>query len=262
MNPINFTWDLLPQIFLWFLIYSFLGWAWECILVFFEEHRFVNRGFLNGPYCPIYGLGAILFIFTTNTLANPILRFALGATLACALEYVTSFLLELLFHARWWDYSQYRYNLHGRICLIGFALFGFFAVVIPYVQYYFQAFIESLPASLTNSLASILSIVFIADIAITVRSLAHFNHILRVYQQAIDKHRIQFLEFIHRGRHTFTMYLGKNRTIRHVLTLQQRRILAAFPQLTSLHYKGALERLRKLSKEPNSATKQKQKDAK
>ena len=76
----------LPLIFLWFFFYSVLGWIWECVYIYIREDKFVNRGFLNGPYCPIYGVGALIFIFTTNTLHDPMMRFLIGATLACSLE--------------------------------------------------------------------------------------------------------------------------------------------------------------------------------
>lgn len=120
----------LEYLFLWFLLYAFVGWVYESILVSISEHRWVNRGFLNGPLCPIYGCGAVLAIVLLRDLHNPVVIFFISSFGACTLEYVTSWGMEKLFHARWWDYSHYRFNIQGRICLLGAVVFGFAGVII------------------------------------------------------------------------------------------------------------------------------------
>ena len=237
----------IPEVFIWFIIYAFLGWLWESIITSIPQRRFVNRGFLNGPYCPIYGAGALLFIFGTNTIENPILRFLAGGVLACTLEYITSWLLEKIFHARWWDYAPRYFNLNGRICLEGFLLFGLGAVVTPFVHRYMTDFTAQFTPAVLNSIFSIILIIFLADIIVTNRALAKFNRILREYQRAIDKSRLGLLEFIRRGKRAFEMRIGKHQRIRNVLGYQQRRILAAFPHFDSTLYEDALARLRKLN---------------
>ena len=237
----------IPEYFLWFIIYAFLGWAWETTITSIPQRRFVNRGFLNGPYCPIYGVGALLFIFGTNYIENPALRFLAGAVIACLLEYITSWVLEKIFHARWWDYTPRRFNINGRICLEGFLVFGLVAVAIPYVHTHISAFTAQFPPAVINSAFSIVLIIFIADLIITNRALTKFNRILREYQRIIDKHRLDFLEFIRRGRRVFEMRIGSTRRIRNVLSFQQRRILAAFPHFDSTRYMEALARIRKLN---------------
>ena len=236
-----------PEIFLWFIIYSFFGWLWESIITSIPQKRFVNRGFLNGPYCPIYGCGALLFIFVTNPIKDPVLRFLAGGILACALEYITSWTLEKIFHARWWDYAPRRFNLNGRICLEGFILFGIGAVATPYIHQHTAQLTAHLSPALLNSAFSIILIIFIADIIITNRALAKFNRILREYQRAIDKHRLGLLEFIRRGKRAFEIRIGKYKRIRNVLNYQQRRILAAFPRFDSMLYEDALAHIRKLN---------------
>ena len=237
----------IPEYFIWFIIYSFLGWAWETLITSIPQRRFVNRGFLNGPYCPIYGAGALLFIFFTNNIDNIAVRFILGAVIACTLEYLTSWVLELIFHARWWDYAPRRFNLNGRICLEGFLVFGLGAVVAPYFHQNIANITAQLSPATLNSIFSIILIAFIVDVVITNRALSKFNRILREYQKAIDKRRLDFLEFIRRGRHVFEMRIGKNNRIRDVLSFQQRRILDAFPHFDSTLYEEALSRLRKLN---------------
>ena len=115
----------LTDMALYFFMYSFCGWLMETALCSFQEKRFVNRGFLNGPFCPIYGCGIVLILIFLLPVRDGIDKlwvavpviFAAGAFLASVVEYFTSWLMEKLFHARWWDYSHFRFNLNGRICL-------------------------------------------------------------------------------------------------------------------------------------------------
>ena len=117
-----------------FFAYAFLGWCIEVTLKFFQFHRFINRGFLTGPWLPIYGSGAVLITVVIRAL--PPLEHAVGTTFAVSLilcgflEYMTSYVLEKRFHARWWDYSQKPMNLHGRIWIGNLILFGLGGVVI------------------------------------------------------------------------------------------------------------------------------------
>ena len=111
-----------------FFIYSLLGWIMEVILKYIEYHRFINRGFLIGPYCPIYGTGAIIVTIVSN-LINPFessygTSFLISFILCGGIEYFTSYFLEKKFHARWWDYSQKPMNLHGRVWIGNLILFG------------------------------------------------------------------------------------------------------------------------------------------
>ena len=105
-----------------FFAYSFLGWVCECIYCSIPAKKFINRGFLEGPYCPIYGCGAMLVIYLlTPFAAKPLLLFVAGILVTSALEYITSWLMEMFFHTKWWDYSTYPFNINGRICLISFS---------------------------------------------------------------------------------------------------------------------------------------------
>lgn len=107
---------------------AFLGWVMEVVCKLIQFGRFINRGFLIGPYCPIYGFGAVLVTaLLTPFSASPPAVFALAMAVCGTLEYLTSYAMEKLFHARWWDYSHRRFNLNGRVCagtLIPFGLMG------------------------------------------------------------------------------------------------------------------------------------------
>lgn len=125
--------DVMVPWFLYFIIYSFLGWVCECIYCSIPVKHFINRGFLSGPYCPIYGLGATAVIYMLSPfLAQPLLLFIFGVLITSVLEYVTSWIMEALFQTKWWDYSTYFANLHGRICLKNSTLFGILVMVVMY----------------------------------------------------------------------------------------------------------------------------------
>ena len=106
---------------LWiFFIYAFLGWCTEVSYAALVTGTFVNRGFLNGPVCPIYGFGVVIVLTCLTPLAGSLPLLFLGSVvLTSALEWLTGFALEKLFHQRWWDYSDEPFNLSGYICQIG-----------------------------------------------------------------------------------------------------------------------------------------------
>lgn len=116
------------------IIYSFLGWIVECTYCVLGTGVWINRGFLYGPFIPIYGFGAVLVLGAINYLPNNIFIIFLGSIIITSiLEYLTSYLMELLFHTRWWDYSELPFNLNGRICLLNSLLFGVAFVVVYYL---------------------------------------------------------------------------------------------------------------------------------
>lgn len=102
----------------WFFIYSFLGWVWETFYVSTKHGEFVNRGFVSGPFCTIYGFGAISVYLILKPIENHVLLLFLGGiVVATVLEYITAVLMESIFHTSWWDYSDQKFNFQGRICL-------------------------------------------------------------------------------------------------------------------------------------------------
>lgn len=126
--------ELFVNYFLYFIIYSFLGWTMEVICKLIEKRKFVDRGFLVGPICPIYGYGVLFIVLLVGSPEKDILAVFLKSVLICSvLEYLTSYLMEKIFKARWWDYSSKKYNINGRICLetmIPFGILGSFVVYI------------------------------------------------------------------------------------------------------------------------------------
>ena len=120
--------------FMLFFIYAILGWIIETTLVSIEKRKFVNRGFLIGPYCPIYGFGGLaITILLKNYTKDPIVLFLMAVIICGTLEYFTSYIMEKIFKARWWDYSAKKYNINGRICLETVVPFGILGCLVMYV---------------------------------------------------------------------------------------------------------------------------------
>ena len=161
--------------FLAFILYSFIGWCIEVILGLFQHKKFIDRGFLLGPYCPIYGFGMLLIVFLLKNYMNNILvLFILSIVICLALEYITSYLMEFIFKARWWDYSDKKYNINGRVCLEYALFFGLGGTIIMYIVH---PFIMSILGKLTSiSLLLIGSIVmFIIDNIISIEAISKIN---------------------------------------------------------------------------------------
>ncbi|MBF0900307.1 MAG: putative ABC transporter permease [Atopobium sp.] len=123
----------LPQMVIIFALISFGGWVYETIYCSVVEGEFTKRGFLFGPTCPIYGIGALAEWLVLGQISNPIVVFIIGAVLATVIEYSTGLFLERRFKKKWWDYSMFKFNLHGRICPQASAVFGAFSVTSVFV---------------------------------------------------------------------------------------------------------------------------------
>lgn len=151
--------------FILFMFYAFFGWCIEIIYTFIKDKNVVNRGFLMGPYCPIYGWGCILIILLLNRyLKDPIVLFIMSMVICSVLEYVTSFVMEKLFKARWWDYSDRKFNINGRICLETLVPFGLLGCLLMYViNPFISGLILKIPSNILNVIAIILLIIFLFD---------------------------------------------------------------------------------------------------
>lgn len=121
---------VLCDMILWFFIYSIYGWCYETIYCSIEAGELVKRGFSYGPYLPIYGFGAIFVIVLLRKPMTKLSQFLFSMIVTTALEYTVSWVLEVIFDKKWWDYTNYTIQLNGRICLLGSLLFGFLGVVL------------------------------------------------------------------------------------------------------------------------------------
>lgn len=125
--------DYFPQMVIIFALISFGGWVYETIYCSIVEGEFTKRGFLFGPSCPIYGIGALAVWLVLGQISNPFVVFIIGGFLATVIEYSTGLFLERRFKKKWWDYSMFKFNLHGRICPQASAVFGAFSVTSVFV---------------------------------------------------------------------------------------------------------------------------------
>lgn len=149
----------------WFYIYSFLGWLWESCYVSIKNKKLVNRGFVTGPFCTIYGYGAVLVYLCLLAVSdNPILIFLGGAIVASVIEYVTAAIMETLFHTTWWDYSKFPLNLKGRICLTVSLGWGVFSLALFKILQPLVSGIVALYSVNTGKLATIIiTVIYIID---------------------------------------------------------------------------------------------------
>lgn len=117
-----------------FFVYSFLGWFMESIGGIFVVKKYVNRGFLIGPYCPVYGTGVVLITLLLNNSTDNCISLFINVMVICGvLEYLTGYLMEKIFKARWWDYSDNRFNINGRVCLETLVPFSIMGTLFLYV---------------------------------------------------------------------------------------------------------------------------------
>lgn len=151
--------------FLLFMIYSVAGWIMEVTCKSFEAKKFINRGFMIGPYCPIYGWGAIFItILLKRYISDWIVLFFMSMITCGILEYLTSYVMEKLFHARWWDYSRRKYNINGRICLETLVPFGLLGLTIMYITNpIILNGLKNIPDNILNVIAIVLFVIFTID---------------------------------------------------------------------------------------------------
>ena len=176
--------------FVWmFFIYAFLGWCTEVSYAALVTGKFVNRGFLNGPVCPVYGFGAVIVLAALTPLAGNLLLLFLGSmALTSALEWLTGFALEKLFHQRWWDYSDQPFNLSGYICLRFSIAWGFACMfVVKLLHPTVLLFIRIIPQALGVVLLVLLGAVMAVDLSATVSAIVKLNHRLEQLDELAAK---------------------------------------------------------------------------
>jgi len=185
--------------FLIFLIYSIFGWLVEVVSIYINSKKIVNRGFLIGPYCPIYGSAAlILILFFKDYFNNPLVLFMIVVFIASVIEYSTSYVMEKLFKARWWDYSEKSFNVNGRICLSISLLFGFLGVFIIYIINPLVMFLLNLIHPIVIIiLGSILMAIFILDVVVSFNVISKIStattNIKKDYTEEISKKVKEFI---------------------------------------------------------------------
>ena len=260
---------------LYFFVYGFLGWCTEVIFAAFKQHRFVNRGFLNGPICPIYGVGVTLVIACLEAFqSNLLLLYISSVILVTVLEGVTGWAMDKLFHNKWWDYSKLPFNIGGYVCLLFSLIWGVACVFIVYfVHPLIHQVLSLIPHTAGIALIEILGIALLSDMIVTTSAIVKFNQYLELLKHITDE------------LHAISNQIGAElyQNVMHVLDMQEssrqklddvklevseeirmqivelktraqnlgekvpkpaRRLLKAFPKLESRNYKAQLELFR------------------
>ena len=166
-----------------YFVFSVLGWIWESIYCTIKERTWQNRGFLYGPLCPIYGFGSIVALLVYDLISFGIIHqlswwmiLIIGFFFSMVLEYPTSYILEKLFHARWWDYSDLPLNINGRTCVITSLGFGIGAIIIMnYLIPSYEQALVIIPASIIAISCVIFVAIHSSDITLTISHLTNFQ---------------------------------------------------------------------------------------
>ena len=195
--------DKLIMYFLLFIIYAFLGYICEVIYVFIITKKITNRGYLYGPLVPIYAFGALIFIipFQELSLGNFVLdKWYLVLLLAffvpTLLEYITSFIMEKIFHMRWWDYSDKILNINGRVCLRNSLMFGILVMVVMYLlhPYVTKSVVSLLNDGVKNVLSIILFAIIFADFILSTIKHISFAKLIKKANEAKEKLDLAILQ--------------------------------------------------------------------
>ena len=163
----------ISNLFLYFVLYSFLGWVMETCYCSLMEHRLVPRGFLYGPVCPIYGGGVTLMIlFFTPLKKNLVLFYVVAVVVMTSWEYLVGWVLEVTTHVKYWDYSRYKFNLKGRVCLWVALTWGVLSyIVIFFIHPPIQAWVENFSVELEFLLCGAFLALLAVDSTLTIRNL-------------------------------------------------------------------------------------------
>ena len=172
-----------------FIIYAFIGWCAEVSFAAVDNGKFVNRGFLNGPYCPIYGCGVVIVVAVLTPIKESLFILFLGSMLlTTVLEFLTGFILEKVFHNKWWDYSDKPFNIMGYVCLKFSILWGLACTFIMKVLHpSIYKFITIIPHVLGIILLSIIMTAFFIDLGVTVSTILKFNKRLKLMDEVAQK---------------------------------------------------------------------------
>lgn len=205
-----------------FFTYSFAGWLMEVTCKLIQTKKFVNRGFLIGPYCPIYGWGVIIITLLLNRyLSDPITLFIMSIIVCSVIEYATSYFMEKIYHARWWDYSNKRFNINGRICLETMIPFGILGTLIMYfANPFFINLYKEIPDIILIIISSILTLLYIVDNIVS----SHIISTINIEGKRLEKDNTKEIT-------------EKVKQILIEKSLLHRRLINAFPNIQNIRGK-------------------------
>ncbi len=248
--------------FFWLIIYSMIGWCYECLLESYRQKKIINRGFLNGPYCPIYGFGSLLDILVLGWIENPVILFLVSAFLTTLLEYLTSLIMEKIFHVRWWDYNEFKFvlkgkvidvgkfNINGRVCLVGFIAFGTLSIIlVEFLHPIMVMLTDKMTYPLFHYVCAGLFLLVLIDTLVTVLAFSSFNDKLKALSANINQIKNDFKDNIDLRMQNSSVYEKINSAYDKFvknLNSQQIRLIKSFSQLRSIDYAKLSEEVKKI----------------
>lgn len=259
MNDLNLINHNIYYLFLCFTIYSFLGWVLEIIYVAIKNGCFVNRGFLNGPFCPIYGFGTVfLIVFLKPFVDNIFILFVFSIILTSLLEYFTGYILETLFHSTWWNYSNKKFNINGRICLIFSLYWGLLSIfIIKIIHPTINFIINSIPDPVGIWIFSSLFAYFIGDFTAALIEVIHIHSLFKeLHHINLEiKEKLENLNFHIKLLRGSTQIENNSEDLIAELKIRYEYIISkaikrslrirnAFPQFNSKRFNGILNDIR------------------
>ena len=182
----------------WFWLYSFCGWIWESSYVSIRQKKLVNRGFVNGPLLTLYGTGAVMvYLILRPFEANVWALYFGGVIVATVLEYVTGVLMETIFHAHWWDYSNQKFNFQGKICLSSSIAWGFFTLGLFYILQPIAVKVVNLVSDTTGEIiVSVVTVCYLVDFGFSAAAAFQLGQKMR----SLEKTWGEFMKYLQKSR--------------------------------------------------------------
>jgi uncharacterized membrane protein len=249
----------LVKIIAYFIIYSFFGWIMESALKTYVQKKFVNSGFLYGPYCPIYGFGAVfMYLFFQGLKNNIILLFIIAVFTMSLWEYIVGWLLEKIFHTKYWDYSNNKFNISGRVCLTNSICWGILGVIfIEALHPFIIEKIDLIQANILTFNVIMICIVMIIDTIVSIVKVTNITSKLEKLKEITEtiKEKIEELDKKQVNKESIQAVIDelkyKQTTLRRKLIRQTNHLKKAFPTIKS----DAIERLNEFLKEKKESVK-------
>ncbi|MGN1164418.1 MAG: hypothetical protein ACI4S4_06415 [Candidatus Ornithospirochaeta sp.] len=232
--------DAYSRYTLTFVLYSFIGYLCEVVYCSIGQRHLVNRGFLYGPWLPIYGFGGLIVdIFLVPISSRPVLVFIAAVVLTSTVEYIGSWGLEKIFSIKLWDYSKKKFNINGRVCLLNSTLFGIMSIFLVYVAYpWIEKALEAIPVMLAERTSDLLRILFAVDLTLSVMKMSAFKKALQEVREKAKAIEARAQELRNLGKTELSEEF-RQRLVLELEELKERtrgnysRIIAAFPSATS-----------------------------
>lgn len=238
----------------YFLIYSFLGWILEVCYAALNTKQFINRGFLNGPYCPIYGVGVITIMYFVYPLKQNLLILFLASIIFTSLiELLTGFILEKTFHYRWWDYSNVPFNLGGYICLKFSIIWGLACVFVTEIIHpVVNDLIIWFPKTMGEVISGIFLLLMVIDFVVTVKTVLKLNARMKKLQLIADEiHRFSdkignkvSTDFLTIHERVEELKDKREKAVSEKISCLEKRIIASFPDMKSTRYNNIFKEFR------------------